>query len=158
MKGKTENLIQKNDDNQNTFTKSILIVDDDRNIVEEIEFMLREELKEKFGDIPIHRAFNGNEAVEVFEREKPWLTILDFMMPGQSGFLVIKAIKNKYRLEGQGPPQIIIMTAIDGKRHEIYVRQLGVQAYLRKPFRIEKLVNEVKNSLREMSLNQETIF
>ena len=83
-------------------------------------------------------ASDGNAGLAAAEREKPDLIVVDMMMPKKSGFLVIEKIKH-----GQTAPPMIMITANEGSRHRAYAELLGVDAYLRKPFAMEKLVEEV---------------
>ena len=78
---------------------------------------------------------DGNTAVHLCEKDQPNLVVLDMMLPKRSGFLVLERIK-----EMQAPPRVIMITANEGKRHQAYAETLGVDAYLHKPLRLERLV------------------
>ena len=108
---------------------TILIVDDDREVLESMNQALRAEggLTQTCGD--------GNTAVRMCETETPNLVVLDMMLPKRSGFLVLERIK---RLEN--PPFVIMVTANEGKRHQQYAEALGVDGYLLKPVRLERLI------------------
>ena len=71
--------------------------------------------------------------------------ILDQMLPGRSGFLVLEKIR-AIRAES-GKPPVIMITANPGTRHKVYAETLGVDFYLNKPFRMEKLTNAAKDLL-----------
>jgi len=107
----------------------ILIVDDDPEVRAAIDHTLQAEgaLTQICGD--------GNSAVRVCETEPPDLVVLDMMLPKRSGFLVLEKIR---LLEQQ--PKVIMVTANEGRRHKAYAEELGVNGYLLKPVRMEKLI------------------
>lgn len=113
--------------------KTILLVDDDFDIVSSMKTVLESKGHR------IITASDGNAGLAAAERESPNLIIVDMMMPKKSGFLVIEKIKR-----GQNPPPMIMITANEGSRHRAYAELLGVDAYLRKPFAMERLVEEVE--------------
>ncbi len=119
--------------------KTILLVDDDRDILSAMETAL-----EDLGPT-ILTAANGNQAVEQTENKTPDLLILDQMLPGRSGFLVMEKIKRGK--EKTDPPRVIMITGNQGTRHRVYAETLGVDLYLNKPFRMDKLVDAVKQLL-----------
>jgi DNA-binding response OmpR family regulator len=117
--------------------KTILLVDDDTEIVESMRAVL-----ENLG----HRvliARDGNAGLAVAERENPDLVVLDMMMPKKSGFLVLE----KLRARPGGMVPTIMITANEGSRHRAYAEMLGVRDYIRKPFAMEKLVKSVEQIL-----------
>lgn len=120
--------------------KYILIVDDDDDIRSAIGTALQE-----LGEVEIGTSGNGNEAVDMIQKRPPDLLVLDQMLPGRSGFLVLEKIK-QIRDES-GKPPVIMITANPGQRHKMYAQTLGVDTYLNKPFRMEKLINSAKELL-----------
>ncbi len=121
--------------------KDILLVDDDRDIVTAIKAAL-----EDFGS-EIRTTDNGNTAVEMIIENPPDLLILDQMLPGRSGFLVLEKISGIRKETGK--PPVIMITANPGARHKIYAETLGVDVYINKPFRMEKLVTAARKLLSE---------
>ena len=117
--------------------KRILLVDDDREIVEAIRVAL-EAL-----DYRILVARDGNQGLAMAEREDPDLVILDMMMPKRSGFLVLE----KLRRTRQVPTRVIMITANEGSRHKAYAEMLGVDDYIRKPFAMDRLLDSVNRLL-----------
>jgi len=109
--------------------KKILVVDDDREVLDSIDQALQAEgaLTQTCAD--------GNSAVRVCESDPPELVVLDMMLPKRSGFLVLEKIK---RLPN--PPAVVMVTANEGKRHQQYAETLGVDGYLLKPVRLERLI------------------
>ncbi len=114
--------------------RTILLVDDDHEIVES----MRTVLENKGYRILVAR--DGNSGLMVAERENTDLLILDMMMPKKSGFLVLEKLKSR---PGGLIPTIMI-TGNEGSRHRAYAEMLGVCDYIRKPFAMEKLVRAVE--------------
>lgn len=122
--------------------KDILIVDDDADIREAIETALME-----IGNVSIRTAGDGNTAVDMIQKQMPDLLVLDQMLPGKSGFLVLEKIRT--RRKESGTPPVIMITANPGSRHKVYANTLGVDVYLNKPFRMDKLINSAKELLEK---------
>lgn len=109
--------------------KKILIVDDDPEVLESIDQAMQVE-----GALT-QRCTDGNSAVRICEVDPPDLVVLDMMLPKRSGFLVLERIKRI-----PSPPRVIMVTANEGKRHQQYAETLGVDGYLLKPVRLERLI------------------
>jgi DNA-binding response OmpR family regulator len=109
--------------------KKILVVDDDPEVRDSIDHALRAEgaLTQTCSD--------GNTAVRICETDPPDLVVLDMMLPKRSGFLVLEKVK-----KFDNPPRVIMVTANEGKRHQQYAEILGVDGYLLKPVRLERLI------------------
>lgn len=116
----------------------ILVVDDDNEVRSAIDHALQAEgaLTQICGD--------GNSAVRICEEDPPDLVVLDMMLPKRSGFLVLEKIK---RLDT--PPLVIMVTANEGKRHQQYAETLGVDGYILKPVRLERLITMARDLLVE---------
>jgi len=112
--------------------KRILLVDDDPDILTSMQAAL-----EPTG-AALDVAGNGNKAVELAEKNQPDVVILDMMLPGRSGFLVLEKIKA--RKPRNAPPFVIMITGNPGKRHQMYAESLGVSEYFTKPVKLDKLV------------------
>lgn len=119
--------------------KDVLIVDDDPDIITAIEAAL-----EDLG-VTIRKTGNGNTAIEMVMEKVPDLMILDQMLPGRSGFLVLE--KMITIRDETGKPPVIMITANPGSRHKIYAETLGVDCYINKPFRMERLTTAAKDLL-----------
>lgn len=113
-------------------TKKILIVDDDRDIVQGLQSVL-----EGRGYCVV-TAHDGAAGLAAAQREQPDLVIVDMMMPKKSGFLVLEGLKGR-----AASPKVIMMTANEGSRHRAYAEMLGVDDYLRKPFAMDKFLDSV---------------
>jgi DNA-binding response OmpR family regulator len=90
-------------------------------------------------------ASDGNQALELAETRSPDLVVLDMMLPKRSGFLVMEKLKRGKKRED--PPRIIMITGNQGSRHKTYAETLGVNAYINKPFRMEKLLDTIQKLL-----------
>ena len=119
--------------------KSILIVDDDPDVVAAITLSLADLHAQVF------QAVDGGQAVEVCEKEQPDLVILDMMLPKRSGFLVLDRIK-KGKPKG-AKPRVIMITGNLGTRHKTYAETLGVDDYINKPFRMDRLLASIEKIL-----------
>src|SRR3989440_12999258 len=112
--------------------KRVLLVDDDQDILTSMQAAF-----EPTGAV-IDTASNGNKAVELAEKNSPDVIVLDMMLPGRSGFLVLEKIKA--RKPRNLPPHIIMITGNPGARHKMYAETLGVSEYFTKPVKMDKLV------------------
>lgn len=121
----------------NKSAKRILIVDDDPEIIEALNFALTTK------GYTVMIARDGNQGLAMAEREDPDLVILDMMMPKRSGFLVLEKLRRTRPI----PLRIIMITANEGSRHKSYAEMLGVDDYLRKPFAMERLLESVQRLL-----------
>ena len=120
--------------------KSILIVEDDPDMVKALAAVI--------GDTgaTISTAVDGNAAIEVAAECDPDLVVLDAMLPKRSGFLVLEKLKGPKKKRGE-KPFIIMITGNEGKRHQTWAESLGVDGYLNKPFRMERLVESIEKLL-----------
>jgi len=119
--------------------KKILLVDDDREVLESIKLALADSGAE------IDTAGDGNTAVTKANQDKPDLMVLDLMMPKRSGFLVLESIK-KGRAKTD-PPHVVIITGNTGQRHRVWAESLGAEGYFQKPFRMDRLVQTMTDLL-----------
>jgi len=115
--------------------KTVLIVDDDRELVEGLKLML-----ERQGYRVVH-AHDGHQGKQMIYNHKPDLVILDMMMPRMGGYPVLEHFRDK------PAPPIIMITANEGSRHKAYAEYLGVVDYIRKPFAMERLIEAVQKAL-----------
>ena len=82
-------------------------------------------------------ASDGNTAGAYCNDDPPDLVVLDMMLPGRSGFLVLEKIKGR-----EDSPLVIMVTANEGKRHQEYAEAIGVDAYMIKPVPLASLVEK----------------
>jgi DNA-binding response OmpR family regulator len=109
----------------------VLIVDDDRDVLESIEAAFLSE-----GALTL-TASDGDEAVRICHEDPPDLVVLDMMLPKRSGFMALEKIKGH-----EDSPLVIMVTANEGKRHQAYGESLGVDAYMIKPVPLGKLLDK----------------
>ena len=120
--------------------KSILLVDDDPDMLTALKAVLAD------SGAALETAADGNAAVEVATEFDPDLIVLDAMLPKRSGFLVLEKLKGPEKKRGS-KPLIIMITGNEGKRHQIWAESLGVDGYLIKPFRKERLMGDIERLL-----------
>src|SRR5437763_13308597 len=119
--------------------KKVLLVDDDNDILTSMQAAF-----EPTG-ATIDMAKDGNKAVELVEKNQPDLVVLDMMLPGRSGFLVLEKIKA--RKPKNSKPFVIMITGNQGARHKMYAETLGVSEYLNKPVKLYKLIASAEKLL-----------
>ncbi len=119
--------------------EKILIVDDDREMVELIELFLR-----NAGYTPIS-AFSGEEALEKAFGEKPDLILLDIMMPRIDGWEVLRRIKNDP--EARNIPVAFITARTQNIDKMIGLSVMKAAGYITKPFSKQELLSEVRRIL-----------
>ena len=115
---------------------TLLIVDDERNIVELVDLYARQ------AGFDTQRAYDGEAALQAIEREAPALVVLDLMLPKVSGWDVCKRVRAKSDLP------IIMLTARDDDIDKIVGLEIGADDYLTKPFNPRELMARVKAILR----------
>jgi len=116
--------------------KLILVVDDDRELVDAMRTMLERQ------GYKVIQAHDGNQGQQAIYTQRPDLVILDMMMPRKGGYPVLEHFKDK-----PDAPPIIMVTANEGSRHKVYAEYLGVIDYIRKPFAMERLLETVSKAL-----------
>ena len=120
--------------------KNILLVDDDSDMIEALVTVLEE------SGASLRTAADGNAALDVAGEFQPDLVVLDAMLPKRSGFLVLEKLKGAGKKRGT-KPYVIMITGNAGKRHQVWAESLGVDDYLNKPFRMERLVKSMEKLL-----------
>lgn len=116
--------------------KKILIVDDEKNIVDIIKFNLK---KEGFETI---EAYDGDQAVEMALSSMPDLILLDIMLPKQDGFTVCKKLRQTLSTP------ILMLTAKEEEVDKVLGLELGADDYITKPFSPRELIARIKANLR----------
>ncbi len=118
----------------------ILIVDDEPNIVISLEFLMAQH------GYNVFVARNGEQALDLIEKEKPDLVLLDVMLPNRDGFEVLQILRKNKDFKNL---KIIMLTA-KGRDQDITKGiTLGADAYVSKPFSTRALVEKVKETLAE---------
>ena len=117
--------------------RKILIVDDEKPIVDILDFNLT---KEGFAT---YAAYDGEEAISTALNIKPDLIILDLMLPKIDGFNVCKEIKKQLNCA------IIMLTAKEEVVDKIIGLEIGADDYMTKPFSVREVIARVKANLRK---------
>jgi DNA-binding response OmpR family regulator len=121
---------------ENLKDKSILIVDDDPDVVTAIKMALED------AGAKVLSVGDGAAANDVAAKEHPDLVILDMMLPKRSGFLVLERIRQL-----KPRPKVIMITGNLGTRHKDYAKTQGVDDYINKPFRMDRLLTSIEKHL-----------
>lgn len=120
--------------------KTILVVDDEENIMDLLVYNLE---KEGYNTL---KAYDGITAVEMALKERPDLILLDVMIPKLDGISVCKKIR--YYLNISTMP-ILMVSAKDSESDKIVGLEMGADDYITKPFQIRELMARIKANLRK---------
>jgi two-component system sensor histidine kinase/response regulator len=126
---------------------TVLIVDDNSNNLKIIAITLREL------NYRLVIATNGQSAIEMVDKTRPDLVLLDIMMPGMDGYETCEIIKSKK--ENENLP-IIFLTALNEKANIIKGFEVGGVDYITKPFNKEELISRVETHL-ELKFTQDAL-
>ena len=121
--------------------KTILIVEDEQNIVDILSFNL---MREGYDTL---EALDGPTGLQLALEQNPDLILLDLMLPGLSGFEVCK----KIRETGSSTP-ILMLTAREEEEDKVRGLELGADDYITKPFKNRELMARVKANIRRVSM------
>lgn len=124
--------------------KTVLVVDDERDLVDILAFNLRRE------QYDVLSAFDGETAVEIARRKVPDLILLDLMLPGIGGLEVCRALRGDARTAGI---PIIMLTAKGEETDAVIGLAQGADDYVRKPFGVKELLARVAAQLRASRRN-----
>jgi DNA-binding response OmpR family regulator len=119
--------------------KRVLVVDDEKDLVDLITYNLQR------NGYDVLAAYNGNEALELAQREQPDLVILDLMLPGLDGTEVARRLKSDSRTAGI---PIIMLTAKSEETDVVVGLTLGADDYVTKPFSVKILLARLNTVLR----------
>jgi DNA-binding response OmpR family regulator len=117
---------------------SILVVDDEPNIVLSLEFLLKQE------GFRVRTVANGEAALAAIAQEPPDLVLLDVMIPGRDGYAVCQEIRSNPAWRDM---RIIMLTAKGGDMQREKGLSLGANEYVTKPFSTRELVERVRRML-----------
>ena len=120
----------------------ILIVEDERAIVEILKFNLKREGYETL------EALDGETGLELAKTQDPDLVLLDVMLPRMNGFDVCAAL----RQAGSAVP-IIMLTAREEESDKVFGLESGADDYMTKPFSMKELLARVKANIRRRKLD-----
>lgn len=119
--------------------KTILVVDDEKPIVDILVYNLK---KEGYNTLEAH---DGEVALKIAMEEKPDLVLLDIMLPKIDGLTICKKIRHSLNIP------IIMLSAKDEEIDKILGLELGADDYITKPFSVRELMARIKANLRKVS-------
>jgi two-component system response regulator RegX3 len=123
-------------------SSSVLVVDDERAILDAVEYALRSE------GFAVKTSIDGEGALEAV-REQPFdVIVLDLMLPGLSGIEVCR------RLRAESDVPILILSARDAEVDRVLGLESGADDYVTKPFSMAELVSRVRAILRRRELDR----
>ena len=115
---------------------SVLVVDDDREIVDSISIFLRAE------HYQVYQAYNGLEALDLLMEHEIHLLLLDVMMPDLNGIQTLMRLRETKNIP------VILISAKSEDADKIYGLTAGADDYITKPFNPSELMARVKSQLR----------
>ena len=122
--------------------KKVLIVEDEKAIVEILKFNLQREGYETI------EALDGETGLELARTQDPDIILLDVMLPRMNGFDVCAALRN----DGSAVP-IIMLTAREEESDKVFGLESGADDYMTKPFSMRELLARVKANIRRRKLD-----
>lgn len=117
-------------------SRHVLIVEDEENIVESLSFLLRRE------GFQVTSVLDGGQAIESIDTDRPDLLILDVMLPGVDGFEILRTIRSKPDIKDL---PVVMLTARMQQQDRRQAEEIGVNAFVTKPFSNAKVVSIVKS-------------
>ena len=117
---------------------TILIADDEPNILLSLEFLMQRE------GYRVLVARDGQQALDAILQHRPDLVLLDVMMPLKSGFDVLQAVREREEFAGL---RVLMLTAKGRETDMAKGLALGANAYMIKPFSTRELVDKVRDLL-----------
>ncbi len=125
--------------------KRVLIAEDEPSIVLSLEFLLQE------AGYEVYVAANGAKALELAEKHRPHLIVLDVMLPIVNGFEVCRGIRASAELRDT---RVLMLTA-RGREHEVARGlALGADAYVTKPFATRELMRLIEELIGPAAADQ----
>jgi two-component system response regulator VicR len=117
-------------------SKKILIIDDEKPIVDILKFNLKKDGYSTF------EAYDGEEGLNMAINNKPDLILLDVMLPKMDGFSVCKKLREKMTTP------VIMLTAKEEEVDKVLGLELGADDYITKPFSVRELMARIRANLR----------
>jgi len=121
--------------------KTILIVEDETNIVDILSFNLEREGYDTL------EAYDGLTGLQLAQERDPDLILLDLMLPQMDGFEVCRRLR-----QGGSSIPIIMLTAREEETDKVLGLELGADDYITKPFKMRELIARVKANIRRAEM------
>jgi len=122
-------------------TTTVLVVDDEPQVVWVLQFSLEAEGYQTFA------ARDGNQALREIAEHHPKLMVLDIMMPNMDGWSVLEEMM---KLPREERPRVVMVSALCSLRDRAKAAELGADAFVAKPFNVDDLL-EVLHGLERAS-------
>ena len=116
-------------------SKMVLLIEDEPNIIEAISFLLTRD----GWDVKTHA--NGHDALDAIHRNKPDLIVLDVMLPGKSGYEILRDLRTE---EDNKALPVLMLTARGQDKDRDLATQLGATRFMTKPFSNAELLSVVR--------------
>ena len=126
---------------------TILVIDDEKDLIELVRYNLERE------GFDVCAATDGRAGLELAERRRPDVIVLDLMMPGVDGLEVCRQLRKNDRTSDV---LILMLTAKAGESDRVVGLELGADDYVTKPFSPRELVARVKALVRRASRGEES--
>ncbi|WP_372637556.1 response regulator transcription factor [Fodinibius sp.] len=126
--------------------KTILVVDDEQDLLDLIEYNLKKE------GFDVLKAEDGLEGIDVARKHRPDLVLLDIMMPKMDGLEVVEHMRSDSKLKRI---PIILLTARGDEKTEVQGLDKGGDDYITKPISTTKLISRIKAVLRRFEETEE---
>jgi DNA-binding response OmpR family regulator len=120
----------------------ILVVDDN----EDNAHIIRDYLEAR--GYPISVAYNGDEAMELFQSVKPSIVLLDVMMPGRDGWQVCREMKES---DAGSSVRVVMVTALQDWMDKRQAIETGADDFVEKPFELAKLATVVERNVAQLT-------
>ncbi|MBI3584492.1 MAG: response regulator [Nitrospinae bacterium] len=130
--------------------EKILIVEDETDMADLLKYNLTEK-----GYNPV-LASNGREALELIEKEMPYLILLDLMMEQLDGWAVCSGIRSHTNETIKRLP-IIMLTALSESEEKIIGLRLGADDYMTKPFNMDELILRIQKQINKKGVEDRLI-
>lgn len=129
-------------------SKTILVVDDEKDIVDLVAYNLEKE------GFTVIRAYDGEKALEIAKQKKPNLVLLDLMLPGINGLDICRIIRNNPEIAAM---PIIMLTAKGEDLDKVVGLEMGADDYITKPFSVREMIARVRTVLRRSEMREERV-
>ncbi|MCM0614196.1 sigma-54-dependent Fis family transcriptional regulator [Marinobacter sediminum] len=126
---------------------SVLIIDDEKNLVSSLIFSLEEE------GMTVTAAYTGKDGLAAIETKTPDIVLLDLKLPDQSGFDILDIIKTM-----PAPPTTIMISAHGDTRAAVEAVKKGAQDYITKPFDLDELILLILRNHKHRQLSEEVAY
>ncbi|PPI83475.1 sigma-54-dependent Fis family transcriptional regulator [Marinobacter maroccanus] len=126
---------------------TVLIIDDEKNLVTSLMFSLEEE------EMTVFAAYDGNSGLAEIEKRTPDVVLLDLKLPDQSGFEVLDKLQAL-----PAPPITIMISAHGDTRAAVEAVKKGAQDYITKPFDLDELILLIQRNHKHRQLTEEVVY